>query len=152
MVHSERKEIVYEIILLVVQRKKGYFNQLISPLKLSSICVQVDMGYGCLSLLFFMYLIVKHKLWTKESKNLRRVHPIKKRNVHRTHDNRYPDCLLYATCSKQIQSKTNKGGCIWNQGGVFGLHKWKLSCIFPIYKTHFLCVICFLTECILTFL
>ena len=71
------------------------------------------------------------------------LYPIKKRKVHRTHYNRYPDCLLYATCSKQIQSKINKGGCIWNQGGVFGLHKWKLSCIFAIYKTHFLCVLCF---------
>ena len=47
------------------------------------------------------------------------------------------DCRLYATCSKQIQSKINKGGCIWNQGGVFGLHKWKLSCIFVIFKTYF---------------
>ena len=38
----------------------------------------------------------------------------------------------------QIQSIINKGGCIWNQGGVFGLHEWDLSCIFAIYKTHFL--------------
>ena len=74
-------------------------------------------------------------------------HSIKKRKVQRSHDNRYPNCRLYATCSKQIQSKINKGGCIWNQGGVFGLHKWKLSCIFAIFQTNSLHAIRFLTEC-----
>ena len=73
--------------------------------------------------------------------------PLKKRKVQRSHYNRYSNCRLYVTCCKQIQSEINKGGCIWNQGGVFGLHKWKLSCIFAIYKTHLLCVVCFLTEC-----
>ena len=75
------------------------------------------------------------------------LHPIKKRKVQRSHDNRYPDCRLYVTCSKQIQSKINKGGCVWNLWGVLGLHKWKLRCIFVIFKTHFLCDICFLPEC-----
>ena len=59
--------------------------------------------------------------------NISAMHPIKKRKVQRSHDNRYTDCWLYATCSKQIQSKINKGSCIWNQRGVFGLHKWKLT-------------------------
>ena len=35
---------------------------------------------------------------------------------------------------------------VWKQGGVFELHKWKMSCIFAIYKTHLFCAIYFLTE------
>ena len=64
-------------------------------------------------------------------------HPIKKRKVQGSHDNRYPDCQFCATCSKQIQSKINKWGSIWNQGGVFGLHKWKLSCFFQNFQNPF---------------
>ena len=41
--------------------------------------------------------------------------------------------IVYMTCSKHIQSKTNKGVFIWNQGRTFGLHKWKLSCIFAFF-------------------
>ena len=49
-----------------------------------------------------------------------------------------------------VQTKINKGG-LWvtlgNQGSVLGLLKWKLSCFFAIFKTHFLCAFRFLTEC-----
>ena len=51
-----------------------------------------------------------------------------------------------ASCSKQIQSKINKGGCIWNHGGVLGLHKWNLRCIFAYFQNPFSICYLFLTE------
>ena len=50
------------------------------------------------------------------------LHIIKKRKVWRLCDYRNPDCWLYATCSKYIQTSNQdkiERVCIWNYGSVF---------------------------------
>ena len=65
-------------------------------------------------------------------------HPIKNRKAQRLRDIKNPDCRPYMTCSKHIQTKFNKGGCIWNYEIVLGLRNCKLSCGIATFNIHFL--------------
>ena len=66
------------------------------------------------------------------------------------HDNRNPDCQLYATCSKHIKPKSIEGFAfgIGTTEAFLGLRKWKLTCTFAVFKIHYLYSFLFLTECL----